>query len=59
MFRQPGLFGRLLLIAYCFAGDSVPGGGLVLGRGAARFRVVWIGEVRKVRGNIVERKVGF
>ena len=29
--------------AYCFAGGPVPGGGLVLGRGTARFRVVRIG----------------
>ena len=34
----------------------MPGGGLVLGREAARFRVVWIGgpRVRIVRGNLVD-----
>ena len=44
----------------CFAIGLVPGGGLVLGRGAAWFRVVRIGgrEVRKVRGNAVTLLMG-
>ena len=42
--------------AYCFAGGLVPDWGLVLGRGAAKFRVVRSGGlgVRKVRGNAVD-----
>ena len=40
--------------AYQFAGGPVPFRGLALGRGAARFRVVWLGgpEVHKARNNV-------
>ena len=42
--------------AYCFSGGPVPYRGLVLYRGAARFRVVRLGgpKVRKVRGSTVD-----
>ena len=42
--------------AYCFSGGPIPCRGLVLGRGAARFRVFRLGgpKVRNVRGSAVD-----
>ena len=61
MFPLLGLFGRLLLrllwlMLTVFSGGPVPDRGLVLGRGAARFRVVRLGgpKVRKVCGSAVD-----
>ena len=61
MFRQPWLFGRLLLsppwLMLTALLVAVLGGGLVLGRGTAGFRVFFglvALTVRKVRGDIVD-----
>ena len=61
MFLLPGLFGRLLLsllwlMLTVFHEVRFLVGGLVLGRGTARLRVVRLGGlmVRKVRGNAVD-----
>ena len=47
--------------ACCLAGSPVPSGGLVRGRGVARFRVVRLGgpEVRKARGNAADPLDGW
>ena len=66
MFPLLGLFGHLaaetaLADAYCFSVGPVPDRGLVLGRGAARFRWVRLGgpNVRKVRGSAVDPADGW
>ena len=45
-----------LVDAYQLSGGPLPGGGLVLGRGSASFRVVRLGghQVRKARGNAAD-----
>ena len=42
--------------AFRFSGGPLPSRGLVLGRGSALFRVVWLGghQVRKARANVAD-----